>query len=333
MQSRKVRLRMPGYMLPIGVCICIGLLWILADSYHKLRMLTNLTENILMTEMATQQKIGAISIERSQPPSSKCDCPKCKKCNSMFNLIKLPRFWLALIHNDGVSETILRRGVWEKETTEYLENHIRPGQTIVELGANIGYYTNLKIYSYECNSDVYNLAMLSLRMNDFDHIVDMRNLAVTDRAGYFNFSYYPLSVADEKYVNIGNSRLETGSISKDRAVKQVRTVALDEDLSQVSNIDWLRMDIEGSEILALKGAQNLLQSSPNIKIIMEWSIPNLQRISDPKQFLIDIYGQGFRFYPIEDPSQTGPMTLEYMLEHGDTYTNYLLTRPAAYSLL
>ena len=150
------------YVIPILVSGWIILLWLVFDSHRKLGMLTNLNQNVIMTEMAIQQKITTISTDISQIPSTNCECPKCKKCNSMFNLIKLPRFWLALIHNDVVSEMILEKRVWEKETTNYLETFMLPGQTIVELGANIGYYTNLmaalvgptgKIYSYECNSD------------------------------------------------------------------------------------------------------------------------------------------------------------------------------------
>ena len=170
-------------------------------------------------------------------------------------------------------------------------------------------------------------------MNDFDHIVDMRNFAVTDHAGYFNFQYTPIAEAGNNAVNIGGSRLEPGNATDNRTLIQVRTVALDEDLSQVSNVDWLRMDIEGAEILALKGAQTLLWSSPNIKIIMEWSLSNLRRLSNPNEFLIDMYGQGFRFYPITNTSMSNALSEKYMLKHGGGFHNYLLTRPNTYESL
>ena len=244
--------------------------------------------------------------------------------------------WMAVIRNDKVSEPIGRTGVWEEETTEYLIKNIRPGQTIIELGANIGYYTNLlaklvgpsgRIYSYECNSEVAELNRLSLSMNHLESIVDLRECAVTDRSGQFNFSYYPISLSLKKKVNIGSSRLELGNIRSGRSIKTVRTVALDEDLPTLANVDWLRMDIEGSEFLALKGAERIIQSSPNIKIITEWALPNLQRMSNVTAFLQNIYKRGFSFYSLEsDPTESGPLSQAFMMEHGKNFTNYLLTR-------
>jgi hypothetical protein len=42
-----------------------------------------------------------------------------------------------------------------------------------------------------------------------------------------------------------------------------------EDLSHLKNADWLRMDIEGAEILALQGAKTIINSSPKLEIVME----------------------------------------------------------------
>src|ERR1035437_7999530 len=44
---------------------------------------------------------------------------------------------------DFVKEEFLKSGVWEARTTEYVEKNLKTGQTFVDVGANVGYYSIL----------------------------------------------------------------------------------------------------------------------------------------------------------------------------------------------
>ena len=80
----------------------------------------------------------------------------------------------------------------------------------------------------------------------------------------------------------------------------VPAVTLDAALSdRVRNIDLIRMDIEGSEPLALHGAETLIRRSPKLKIITEWSVGMMSDHADIRDFVGWLVGLGFGFWLIE----------------------------------
>ena len=68
---------------------------------------------------------------------------------------------------------------------------------------------------------------------------------------------------------------------------------------RVHNVDLLRMDIEGSEPLALRGAETLIRRSPKIKIITEWSVGMMSSRTDIQAFVAWLVELGFGFWLIE----------------------------------
>lgn len=223
--------------------------------------------------------------------------------------------WIAGIRGDLVSNTIFEKGEWEPNVTKYLTEHVKPSETVIEIGANIGYYTTLlasivgkngKIYSYEANKHVFDLAILSLRMNALEREgVFLKNFAVSDSVGTIEL----VCASNEDFVlggvNLGGTHLKFPLEKNDEKTVSVQSVTLDEDLPDVKNVDWLRMDIEGSEILALKGAKRIIESSPNLKIVMEWSVRMLGYYGDISTLIDEMHAYGFKFYHIDIQGKLG----------------------------
>jgi FkbM family methyltransferase len=229
-----------------------------------------------------------------------------------------------LITNDLISEDIKTYGVWEPEVTNYLIKNIKPHETIIEVGANIGYYTVLmaklvspsgRIYSYEANGEAYDLANLSLNINGLSEIVKLKNMGILDKTGNAILSHEQSNIHSFLMTNIGATHIVP---TKDNCglKKNIRTVSLDEDLSGLKNVDWLKMDIEGSELLALRGAKRIISSSPNLKIVMEWSPRMLMNFGSVSDLIDLLHGYGFKFYEIEENGILGeeipkPRLLEF----------------------
>ena len=77
-------------------------------------------------------------------------------------------------------------------------------------------------------------------------------------------------------------------------------VTLDAELAhQIGTVDLLHMDIEGSEPLALHGGQALIERSPNLKIITEWSVGMMGARADVGEYVAWLVEQGFGFWLIE----------------------------------
>lgn len=236
--------------------------------------------------------------------------------DKLYSLHKTNRMlWIALINNDYISEHIKASGVWEPHVTNYLVKNVKPNETVIELGANIGYHTALmaksvspggRIYAYEANSAVYDLAKFSLRMNDLSDVVEIKNIGISDKTGEAFLHCVRPDNHSLLRTNIGEAYITlAGSQSNNNSAKKIKVTSLDEDLPDLKNVDWLRMDIEGSELLAIHGAKRIIESSPNIKIVMEWAPSMLKNFGNVSDFIDLLHNYGFTFYNIKGDGDLG----------------------------
>jgi FkbM family methyltransferase len=75
---------------------------------------------------------------------------------------------------------IAERGGWDFEETKFLKKIIKKGDTVIDVGANIGYYTLLfsklvgkegKIYAYEPLPENFKLLKKNIFINKYKNIV------------------------------------------------------------------------------------------------------------------------------------------------------------------
>ncbi len=225
---------------------------------------------------------------------------------------------LPLIPNDLVSTSIRNDSFWEGHVTNFITKHVKPGDKVIECGAHIGYYTTLlgkivgkngHIYSYEANDEVFWFADTAVKINDMTDIVTLKNLCVSNNNGYTNFNCFDKGTHYNELSNIGASCLSFHNdkdLDHNFHTKSVKTIKLDDDINTDlhNKINWIRMDIEGAEILALEGAQNILRSSKDIKIIMEFSTKMLNRYGKAESLIRFLFDEGFSAYFILNNGET-----------------------------
>lgn len=201
---------------------------------------------------------------------------------------------------------ILLNGYWEPHVEQTIARFLRPGNTAIDLGANVGYHTlamasavwpSGQVHAFEANPDLTPLLVATMYANSFRDwegagCVKLYEGAVLDRAGTVT-----LASAPDHYAS-GHVMVDSGPGYSKRI--EVRAVTLDGTLSdRVGKVDLIRMDIEGSEPLALRGAQNLIERSPAIKIVTEWVVEFMRSRTDVEAFVAWLAGQGFKFWRIE----------------------------------
>ncbi|HEY2115422.1 MAG TPA: FkbM family methyltransferase [Candidatus Angelobacter sp.] len=151
--------------------------------------------------------------------------------------------------------------LFEKEEREMFCLSITPGCTVLDVGANIGFYTLLaakrgaRVFSIE--ADPLNVAMLRhhVEVNGFSKQVTIHQMAATDSVKKVPLYRHPF--------NLGESNiLENGQICE-----MIEGATLDS--LNLPSIDICKMDIEGAELLALRGMQDTLARSPRIKLFVE----------------------------------------------------------------
>jgi FkbM family methyltransferase len=193
-------------------------------------------------------------------------------------------------------------GTYEPETSAFMRSLIKEGMIVFDVGAHVGYYTLLAaervgstghIYAFEPEPENFKLLVKNVESNGFRNVTCV-NMAVSDGSGVTTF-----------YVNREGSDLHSlVNHSSDRggAEIQIRTVSLDEFASSVplKTVDAVKMDIEGTEALALAGMSRLLSQSPSLSIVFEFApalIRNCGR--DPIDVLEDLLDRGIRVSAID----------------------------------
>ena len=176
--------------------------------------------------------------------------------------------------------------------------------TVIDIGANIGYHTLLfskwvkpygKIFAFEPDPTNFKLLKKNITANQIKNIVSFKN-AVSDKNDKIS-----LFLSED---NSGDHRINDLLIFKnDNMRKKIGThsVKLDSVFSKSQKIDFIKIDIQGSEIQALNGMQNILKNRKNISMLIEFWPYAIQETGHEPRELIEILKQlGFDIFSIKN---------------------------------
>jgi FkbM family methyltransferase len=218
---------------------------------------------------------------------------------------------------------ILLDGYWEKWITIFFKEVIREGMTVVEVGANIGYYTLLaasqigtkgKLFAFEANPEVFSILFKSIIVNGFLDRTTLINKAVTDKSQKLQFYRLKCHHGSSSIAEFKEEFLKT--YHDDVETIEVDAVSLDEYFADMDiKIDFMKIDCEGAEGLVFKGMNKLLEKNPNVKIICEFAPKLLSATGiQPREFLEKIKAQGFSLKVINTSSIAEDVTIDGLLE-------------------
>lgn len=221
----------------------------------------------------------------------------------------------------NLSPGLVLDGHWEKWLNRpYLES-LREGMVVVEVGANIGYYTVLAgsrigpaghIYAFEANPDVFELLWRNLEINGLLGRATLTNKAVLDKPGTTSFHIL------REHAGAGSISPLSGDFFREEVrTIEVQTIALDDFLSGTDRkLDLIKLDAEGSEPLALEGMSGLLENNPQITIFCEFT-PHLISGTGvkPQDFLDSLEARGFILRSIDGDGEIRETSAEQLLEN------------------
>ncbi len=157
--------------------------------------------------------------------------------------------------------TFLYYGSCEANLTNFLIKRLSPGQTVLDIGAHVGFYSMLasrligqqgQVHSFEPTPWTFNL----LKKNTKKHEnVFLNNCAVSDKKEIIQFSDYgPGFGAFNTSDNKGAPALH-----KHKKLVKVNTVNIDDYCREHSlKPDFIKLDAEGAEYLILNGMKETL---------------------------------------------------------------------------
>lgn len=163
-----------------------------------------------------------------------------------------------------LSAEIISKGEWEPATSALFEKLVTDGCVVVDVGANIGWYTLLaarragKVYAYEPEPTNLELLRKSVAANGYDNVV-ASPLAISSSDGRASLHLSEVSAGWHSIArNVGVQTLEV----------PCRTL---DTLFPKSGIDLLKIDVEGYEPEVIAGAKELIAQHRLGHVVLEWN--------------------------------------------------------------
>ncbi|MCB0196580.1 MAG: FkbM family methyltransferase [Anaerolineae bacterium] len=183
-----------------------------------------------------------------------------------------------LDRDDRVGRSIIAHGIYDLALTETVWRLSAPGETAVDVGANIGYVTSVlarrvsltgKVYSFEPNPEVYELLLKNVegwrKSKEWSPILTYPT-ALSRKSGA-GMLQVPLGNRGEASLI---STRETGSLKDNtNCCVAVTLAALDEIIEDSSPIGVMKLDVEGHELSVLHGSKRLINAGHIRDIIFE----------------------------------------------------------------
>lgn len=235
-------------------------------------------------------------------------------------------------HDIGITPHILLDGFWEQWVTDLFRSLLRPGMTVVDIGANLGYYSILaadgigpagRLVAFEANPGLAEFLHSNLAVNGFLDRSTIEPQAVLASSGTVRFGVF------ERY--LGGSSIYA---SEDTAVSQrdkikmidVPTISLDAYFRPGQKIDLIKIDAEGAEPSILQGARRVLTENQDIEVIMEFAPSVFEKgYGSAGKVYEDIAAMGFAIYRIEHDGSLTEASRD-MLAGIDRHWDILLRR-------
>jgi FkbM family methyltransferase len=229
-----------------------------------------------------------------------------KTYRDQVELLQLPGFSLFISKDDLAIGYVLRGGPYEPWVTTVFDRYVKPGMSVIDIGANIGYMTMSLaslagpsgiVVAVEPNPENIKLLEASRRVNGFDHVVVIQ-AAAGRQTGLLT-------------LNVSHSNGMTGKLPEGveavLASQPVPCFALDAILPNNRPFGFVKIDTEGAELNALIGLSETINRDRPV-IVSEFSpatLPGISQCSGP-EYLRFLIARGYRIGVIQrDGSETG----------------------------
>jgi len=213
--------------------------------------------------------------------------------------------------------------IYEPGVTRLFQREVRSGDHVLDIGANIGYFTLLaarlvgnagKVTAFEPDPTNFGILSRNVLDNDYANVV-LRQEAVADRPGTLRLYRSERNRGDHRLFDPGDGRSSV----------EVPVTALDRSLKGLDRkVHFIKMDVQGAEALALEGMKGLLKANRGLKLVTEFEPGNLKTAgADPKKFLDSLKKAGFKLFEIPEEGPLKSVEPKALLKRCGTPPGYV----------
>ena len=188
---------------------------------------------------------------------------------------------------------------WEPYTTKLFKNALKPGSTVLDIGAHHGYFSLLAakcvgkegmVYAFEPAPHNFDILKKNAAFNDFDNLISV-NKAVSNNCTTMPFYF-------RQVTGVVGSLFPTRR--SDEMTIPVECITIDSFPCR-KPVDVVKMDIEGGEPLALEGMAETLSKSENMVLFVEFNGGCLLQAGvDQETYLAQLDKAGFECQVINE---------------------------------
>lgn len=218
-------------------------------------------------------------------------------------------------------------GHWESWVTDVLMKNLRPGMTVVDAGANVGYFTLIAcnavgteghVFAFEPDPETYEMLFRSVELNGFRQICQCHRVALSSSRGKARFYRFSAHFGGNSLWHCGGATTEFGDKVAEVEVDTIPFDDFAEEAGIRGRIDLMKIDTEGSEAHVLQGMQKTLADNPNIILLCEFNAEHIRSSNcDPEVAADSLLENGFKFRIIHYDGSIRPISRQELLEHND----------------
>lgn len=196
---------------------------------------------------------------------------------------------------DFVAIAMKRGEVFDQPIMDIINTYVKPGTAVLDVGANYGQMSVLlsklhnnscTVYSFEAQEMVYDILTKNIAANNCTNIKPFFN-AVYDKDGETMIFPEPDLVRFSSYGSYGiDPNAKSG--------KEVKSITID-SISFDKPVSFMKVDIQGSDIFALRGAVNTIKKY-QMPIIFEYEERFQEEFHTSFQDYVDFVNEiGYKF--------------------------------------
>ena len=201
-----------------------------------------------------------------------------------------------------------------EEQTNFFKENVKEGDIVLDLGANIGYFTCLfaqlvgktgKVFAFEPDPKNFDILKKNVEINNYQNVV-LEQKAVSNKKGEIKM-YLSDSPKDHRIYDTEDGRESI----------EIECITLDEYFKDFDyNIDFIKSNIQGADYAAFEGMKSIYEKSKSkIVAAIEFNPGMIKQFGgNAEEFLDKLLSDNFKLYDLRWHEKIIPITKEKMLK-------------------
>ena len=210
----------------------------------------------------------------------------------------------------GMHDGVYFFGEYEPAVSEVVSSIVRRGDVCLDIGANFGWFTTLlskltsddetsAVHAFEPMPDVYEGLKINARLNNLPGNVFLNNLALGDEIK---------QVALHRFTDLPSGHSSLAAMGEEKfQTFDVPMTTLDAYLAErrIEKVDFIKLDIEGAEMMFLRGAAKLFEQEIPPFIIAEMALGTTKNFGYLPNDLIEFIRAraDYKFFALDEVNQ------------------------------